>query len=176
MTVYSDKNTSPVLESSELKPLHTYGLSKVYAESLIKYYDFRSLIIRIPGIYGGNRQSGLIYNTINKLKKDEAMEIDTENLGYWEIMHIDDMLYLFFALMQQYTFKSKFDIFNISYGEKTDIIETVHFIANELSSNSKICIEKKYQDLYLSNQKISIFSQPLFSFNSRLKKYIREVG
>lgn len=63
MTVYSDNNISPVLESSNLDPLHTYGLSKVYAESLIKYYDFHSVIIRIPGIYGGSRKSGLIYNS-----------------------------------------------------------------------------------------------------------------
>ena len=175
MTVYSDNNASPVLESSDLNPLHTYGLSKVYAESLIKYYDFHSVIIRIPGIYGGSRKSGLIYNSIQKLKNNEEIIIDTSNLGYWETMHIDDMLDMFNTLLKTYTFTSKFEVFNISYGEKTDIIDMLHFMSDALHSKSKIYVEKKYKDLYLSNKKISSYTKKQTSFYDKLLDYIKEL-
>ncbi len=175
MTVYADNNTSPVIESAELAPLHTYGLSKVYAETLIRFYNLNSVIIRIPGIYGGDRKSGLIYNVIQKMIQNEEVTIDTSNLGYWETLHIDDMLDMFSKFLSAYTFNRKFEIFNIAYGEKTDIIETLNFIALELQSNSDIKVEKYYKDLYLSNNKLlMIIKNKPIDYLARLKKYIEE--
>jgi len=53
MTVYDSNNFSPVSEESNLLPLHDYGLSKVLAENILKFYGFKSLIIRIPEFSGG---------------------------------------------------------------------------------------------------------------------------
>jgi nucleoside-diphosphate-sugar epimerase len=175
MTVYAENNISPVLESSELAPLHSYGLSKVYAENLVKYYGFPAVIIRIPGIYGGNRKSGLIYNVIQKMKLNEDVSIDTYNLGYWETLHIDDMLDMFSKFIAVYSFKQKFNIFNIAYGEKTDFIETIYYISDVLKSESKIIVSKEYKDLYLSNEKILKFIELPIKYKLRLKKYIGEI-
>ena len=60
MTVYDPSNVSPVNKEAKLKALHSYALSKIYAEKLIKCYSFKSLITRIPDIYGGDRKAGLI--------------------------------------------------------------------------------------------------------------------
>lgn len=175
MTVYADTNTLPVTENSCLDPLHTYGLSKVYAESLVKYYGFKSVVIRIPGIYGGDRKNGLIYNVINKMLNNIDIDIDTKNLGYWETLHIDDMISMFSDFLENYTYDKKFEIFNIAYGEKTDIIETVDFIHKKLKSKSKINIIKEYKDLYLSNEKIKNFVHVPITYRNRLSLYISEI-
>ena len=176
MTVYAESNISPVVESSTLAPLHTYGLSKVFAEDLIHYYDFSSVIIRIPGIYGGNRESGLIYNVIQKMKQNEEVNIDTSNLGYWETLHIDDLLDMFSKFLSVYTFNNKFEIFNIAYGEKIDIIETINFLHLKLKSDSIVKIEKHYKDLYLSNKKLLLMiKNTQMDYFTRLNKYQQEI-
>jgi UDP-N-acetylglucosamine 4-epimerase len=173
MTVYDKNAISPVLESSALAPLHTYGLSKVYAESLVRYYAMKSVIIRIPGIYGGDRKSGLIYNTLQKLKNNENVTIDTTGLGYWETLHIDDMLDMFSSFLDSYRYSSEYEVFNIAYGEKTDMVETIHFLKDKLESKSIININAEYQKLYLSNRKVLQFSNLEKSYFERLELYIR---
>lgn len=175
MTVYDINNKIPVSESDNLLPLHGYGMSKVWAESLIKYYRLPSLIIRIPGVYGGKRTQGFIYNTIKALKNNEDIDINTEDLGYWETIHIDDLIYLFNSLMNQYSYKKDVEVFNISYGEVTDFIQTANFIKNEIASNSVIKINKCYQNYYLCNKKLLSYTTPEYSYYNRLKKYIQEV-
>ena len=48
------------------------GLSKLFAEQLTKFYsqenDFKAVIIRIPGLFGGDRKSGFIYNAIEIIR------------------------------------------------------------------------------------------------------------
>lgn len=174
MTVYDINNNSPVSENDSLSALHNYGLSKIYAEYLIKYYDFKSLIIRIPGVYGGDRKDGIIYNTIQKINNGIDIEIDTTNLGYWETIHIDDMLDLFCQLLNKYTFNKKIEIVNISYGEEVDFISTVKFIRSQLNSNINIKINKEYETLYLSNKKLKKYVNDSNGYYDRLKSYILE--
>jgi len=175
MTVYDQKVQSPVLENSNLLPSHVYGLSKVYAEKLIEYYKFNSVIIRIPGVYGGDRKSGLIYNTIIKLNNNEDINIDTKSLVYWETIHIDDLLMMFSCFLDNYNYYNSYDVFNLSYGEETDIIDTIHFLKNELKSSSIVNIKKDYSTLFLSNEKVlDIVSKPN-TYKDRLKLYIKEI-
>jgi len=73
MTVYGIDNEIPVKENGKLKPIHFYGLTKKWAEEAIKHYSqkglIKSLILRLPGLYGGLRNSGYIYNLIIWLEK-----------------------------------------------------------------------------------------------------------
>ena len=175
MTVYDQDNISPVLETANLLPLHSYGLSKVYAEDLIKFYKFNSAIIRIPGVYGGSRKSGFIYNTIKKLQNNEDIDIDTEDLGYWETIYINDIIELLISFLSKYKFTDKCEIFNIAYGEKVDFIETVWFLKKQLNSNSTINISKKYKDIYLSNEKISKHIDIDVNYYDSLKIYLKSL-
>lgn len=175
MTVYDKKSKSPVIESSNLLPCHSYGLSKVYAEKLIEYYGFTSVIIRIPGVYGGDRKSGLIYNTIKNLQNNKNIIIDTKDLEYWETINIDDLLLMFKEFLNKYKFNSKYEFFNLSYGEEIDIIDTVYYLKKLLNSSSFIDIKKGYNKLFLSNKKIlKIVNNPIL-YKDRLKLYIKEI-
>jgi nucleoside-diphosphate-sugar epimerase len=175
MTVYGVDNILPANEDSDLLPLHSYGFSKVYAENLIKYYNFDSIVIRIPGIYGGNRKSGLVYNVIHKLKNNEEVKIDTKALGYWETLHIKDLYIMLIKFLDSYKFNKKFDIFNICYGEETDVIDMVYFLKDMLNSTSNIDIQKDYSTFYMSNQKILKLIDKPMTFKNRLKLYAKEL-
>ncbi|WP_458700353.1 NAD-dependent epimerase/dehydratase family protein [Sulfurospirillum sp. 1307] len=172
MTVYDKNAVSPVKETSVLKPIHDYGLSKVFAENIINFYNFNSVIIRIPGVFGGSRTDGFIYNTITKLIKNEYININTSNIGYWETIYIEDLIVLLKKFFEIYDFKRCFDIFNFSYGTKTDLIETAFFLKKELKSSSKIAIKKEYSDLYLSNEKLNKYIDININYFSSLKKYV----
>lgn len=175
MTVYDKSELSAVKEDSNLLPSHGYGLSKVFAEKLIEYYNFNSVIIRIPGVYGGDRKEGIIYNTILNLSNNKDIKIDTKSLVYWETIHIEDLLLMFIEFLNNYNFNEKFDIYNLSYGEETDIIDTVHFLKNELNSLSNIYISKCYNTLFLSNEKALKFVNKPLRFKDRLKLYLKEI-
>jgi len=179
MTVYSKDNKSPVREDAIINPPNTYGLSKYIAELLTNFHTqnskINSVVIRIPGIYGGDRKNGYIYNSMMKLKNNETIIMDTRNLVYWETINIQDLVEIVINFIVDYDWKNTFDIFNISYGEETDIYKTVLFLKKQFSSNSIIKEENKkgYAPIYLSNNKIKKYCNIKCDYYSSLKKYIK---
>ena len=142
MTVYGTDNIQPVKEEGVLNPLSTYGLSKVLGENILKFHcqstATKGVVLRIPGIYGGNRTSGYIYNTAQKCKKNESITLDSSSLGCWETIHINDLSISINEFIENYDWKSRFNIFNISYGTKTDFLECASIIIETLNSTSEI--------------------------------------
>ena len=177
MTVYGIDNILPVKEDAKLIPLSTYGFSKLLGEETVNFYcqhnDANGVILRIPGIYGGDRKAGYIYNTAVKCLKNEPIILDTSSLGYWETINVNDLSEYIKEFIENYDWKAKVDIFNISYGGKTDFIECATIIKDHLNSASKIEIKGKkgYVDFYLDSSKakkiISIKNNYLSSLTDR---------
>lgn len=178
MTVYSKNCISPVSENSELKPPHIYGLSKLIAENITEFFcrtnKIQGLILRLPGIYGGDRSSGFINSTIKNLLNSGRSTVNTVGLGYWECIHVDDLIGIMGSFLRKYTWPEKFSIFNVSYGEETDIIQTAYFIESELGMKNSIEIkgETGYSTLFLSNAKIRTIVPIDFGYYNTLKKFI----
>ena len=142
MTVYSEKNESPVEENGNTElPPNPYGLSKLIAEKLTKYYSrenkFNSAIIRIPGLFGGDRKSGFIYNAIDKISKNLDFFISTENLNYWETISVFDASDMIKIFLNKYNEKDC-EVYNICYGHQTDIIELAYISKKHFNSASNI--------------------------------------
>ncbi len=175
MTVYDKNALSPVQETSLLHPLSTYGLSKQIAENITSFFclsnNINGVILRIPGVYGGNRQMGIIYNGINKLKNGGILDYELSSLGYWETIHIDDLLYLIKNFIKYYDWGKLIEVYNLCYGEETNLEETFNFIQNELGIVNKVNIKSLPKPFYMSNNKL----KNLFNFNLHyypsLKKY-----
>lgn len=178
MTVYSPDNISPVGEHATLAPISTYGLSKKVAEDLTRFFSAhsptKSLILRLPGIYGGNRLGGFIYNTIQRINNNERIKINTSGLGYWEAIHIDDLTSMMIQLLSNYAWQEKVETFNLCYGEETDICQTGKFIGEYLGASDSIDIieDTGYVQLYMNNQKIKMLTEIKHDYYSRLKTYI----
>ena len=183
MTVYSVYNDIPVNESGNTElPPNSYGLSKLFAEQLTKFYsqenDFKAVIIRIPGLFGGDRKSGFIYNAIDKISKNENFHVSTENLKYWETISVEDASKMIDVFLNFYNWKKECQIFNISYGQKTDIVELAFFVKGLLNSSSKISTSKPkgYRPFYLNNNKyLNLTNNFSMSFNQSLSTYINSI-
>ncbi len=181
MTVYGTDNVLPVKEDGVLNPLSTYGLSKVLGETILKFHcqstTTKGVVLRIPGIYGGNRTSGFIYNTAQKCKKNESIAIDSSSLGYWETIHINDLSVSINEFIQNYDWKNNFNIFNISYGTKTDFIDCASIIKETLNSTSEIIHKgnKGYVDFYLDNSKVKQYVTINDNYISSLKSYLKSI-
>ena len=181
MTVYSKDNSLPVIEDALCVPPHFYGFTKLLGEQVVRYYgDCRNvnyLILRLPGLYGGDRKDGYIYNTIVKAFKSKDVIIKTDGLVYWQAISVDEVdraLVLVFKNIQSNKMKNTF---NICHNEDTDFISTAQYIVNELNSTSKVFVEQPigYVKFPLSNKKMTeTFGQiPVISYYESLKKYIK---
>ena len=178
MTVYAPQPKLPVDENGMLGPMSTYGLSKQLAEQTVAFFanqhQIKTLILRLPGIYGGDRKAGYIYNTILKALNNQAILINTADLGYWECIEIHDLCYAIKQLMINYDWKHKVSVLNIGYGERTDFIDTAKFIVNELKSTSTLSYEgeRGYEDFFMDNAQLLNLVDKKSSYFDSLRKYI----
>jgi nucleoside-diphosphate-sugar epimerase len=178
MTVYGTNNKIPVQETGMLDPLSTYGLGKKLAEGIFDFYcksqKSRGVILRIPGVYGGNRRAGFIFNTAMKCSRNESVEINTSSLGYWETIHVEDLCQWVNDFIFNYTWEQEVDVFNLNYGVATDIVDCAYSIRKILQSKSEIIVngEKGYMDLYLDNSRIKKYVDVKNMYIQSLERYV----
>lgn len=176
MTVYSPDNSGATDENGLIAPMHGYGLSKLYAEQMLRFHNMPTAVLRIPGVYGGDRHGGYIHNAVRKISSGEPFEPDFTNMGYWCTIHIDDLLHMLISFIHTYTYEKRYEIFNFSYGEDTDPLATAIFIKKFLKSESDIRHIGSYSKFYLTSGRLDNGCRPLMRYYDRLSKYIREIA
>jgi len=183
MTVYDKETNSPVSEDSSLLPFHTYGQSKMlgekkFAESL-ESSTARGTIVRIPGIFGGNRKEGYIHQILEKLRQDDPIFLDVEGVVYWEAMYIYDLISMLEDWMGCYAWdSSSCEVFNLCYGEETDFVATAHFLKKLTDSNSTISLSHNptYGVFYMDNAKVSPYysATRTYGYHRALRQYLND--
>lgn len=178
MTVYGIDNEIPVKETALCKPFHAYGLSKHLGEQLTEFVCRNSsvsgLVLRIPGIYGGDRNGGLIYNVITKCIAGEDVTLSFAGMGYWETIEINDLVQNIGRLLENYPWQEAYDVVNVSYGEPTNPVDTVHYIKEKIGSASIVSTDggDSLPEFYLDNGKLRGYIADLPSFKKSLDNYI----
>lgn len=182
MTIYSPLNEIPIKENSIKTPQpHIYGLSKYIGEEIINFVcyhtDIKSLIIRIPGLFGGDRKSGYIYNAIKAINKNQDFTIYFDNLEYWECADVNDIAEMLIELINEYNWQRDSETFNLSYGKEIKFSEIPYFIKDYLGSESKIYRHgiSSLRSFYLDNEKIKAIIDFNYDFNSALIRYINRL-
>ena len=91
MTVYShpDFVEHPCKESDLLAPNSEYASSKLESESILKTVSRPTLSIRIPGLFGLPKKSGLVYNTLSSCMNSCVPSLPNEPV-LWSAMHVYD--------------------------------------------------------------------------------------
>jgi nucleoside-diphosphate-sugar epimerase len=182
MTVYSPNNQLPVSECGVIAPVNTYGLSKYIAECMTSFFctnsNIMGAILRLPGIYGGDKRGGFIYNTLNNLKHDKPFEISTTNLIFWETIHVDDLCFMIKNFVKEYKWVQKIDVYNVCYGRETDFYDTFEFIKTHTGKQEATISEtaKGYIPFFLSNQKLKEIIPVREDYFGKLKEYISGMG
>lgn len=152
MTVYGDSIAIIRNEKDAGNPQSAYGQSKLDGETILKNSGRNSLAIRIPGLFGGGRNTGLIANVISCLMENKQPELPSKSL-IWAAMDVHDAANYIFKLSMSEFFD--FNPINVAY-------EDVYSINNFL----KIC-ENIFDKKIDSN-----ITHPEFSFDlSRLKSF-----
>jgi nucleoside-diphosphate-sugar epimerase len=178
MTVYSPNNQIPVIESGAIAPVNTYGLSKYIAECMTSFfctnYNITGAILRLPGIYGGDKRGGFIYNTMINLKHDKPVEISTKDLIFWETIHVDDLCFMIKNFIREYKWAQKIDVYNVCYGRETDFYDTFEFIKTHINKQEATISEtvKGYIPFYLSNEKLKKIITVKEDYFGKLKQYL----
>lgn len=181
MSVYGQQKYLPVKENQSETPMNLYGITKLSGEKIIKYYSenlkMRALILRLPGIFGGDRKSGAIYHFIKNSIKNSDIIINTEGLKTWSPFYINTFLDVMNKLLSNYSWNNTGDTLNISYGKNIDIIDVAYNIREILNSNSDIKIKKPldYVEFYMDNTKLINKLDISLSFKKDLINYIKTV-
>lgn len=115
-TVYGEPTKMPTPEDyAPLKPISTYGASKLACEALISAYaytyGFKAIIIRLANIVGPRSQHGVVHDFIQKLKKNpEELEILGDGTQTKSYLYISDCINAILLTLQKS--KEQVEIYN----------------------------------------------------------------
>lgn len=179
MSVYGEANYLPVDEKHSLYPTNLYGVSKLTAEQVINYYankyGIKSLILRIPGVFGGDRKHGAIYNFVKNALTNEDININTVDLKSWSPIYIDTLGDVLRLILIKYQWNKACRVINVSYGENIDLIKTAFRIKELLDSKTFITVNEPidYKPFYMSDKNLCDIIQKKYSFEKDLQQYIK---
>jgi nucleoside-diphosphate-sugar epimerase len=176
MTVYGSSSRNPD-ENSKTNPEHLYGLSKVMAESLLflhgKTFENRAAILRIPGIFGGSRKTGLLHMLKEKAAKDEPIELKVKGLTHWEVLSLNDLCVGVLRFLETYNWTERTEVFNLGYGHETDLVEVSKKVISLSGSKSLLSVDQKdYVPFSLNTKKIQKLTALNLNFDQSLNEYV----
>jgi UDP-glucose 4-epimerase len=96
-SVYGEPDEIPVDENAPLRPVSVYGASKAACENLIhayaKLYGIKAVALRYANVVGPRLRHGVIWDLINKLKKNpHELEILGDGKQVRSYIYIDDAM------------------------------------------------------------------------------------
>ena len=132
--VYGDGGTSVLTEDSPLKPISTYGASKLAGESLLASYAFmfgiKCIAFRFANVVGPKQTHGVGYDFIRRLKVDPTrLEILGDGRQSKSYIHVFDVIRA--VLHAEDVIKDGFEVFNISTPDQISVNE-IATIAEEV--------------------------------------------
>ncbi len=141
-TVYGEAKTIPTPEDyGPLEPISVYGGAKLAAEALISGYahtfDVKAVVFRLANIIGKRSNHGVIYDFINKLKKNpNRLEILGDGTQRKSYLHVSDtvaaMLYLFKEFLKE---EKIYDAYNIGSEDWITVTEIAEIVSREMGLN-----------------------------------------
>jgi UDP-glucose 4-epimerase len=135
-TVYGEATQIPTPETyAPLKPISNYGASKLAAEAMIcsyaSMYGFQSVIYRMANIVGPRSGHGVIYDFIEKLRKDplklDVLGDGTQSKSYLYVEDcIEGMIY------GAETTNEDVEILNIGSEDRVTVLEIARIVIEEM--------------------------------------------
>lgn len=136
--VYGDgaANRVPLTEThGPLLPISLYAASKLAGEAMISAYchlfGMKAWIFRFANVVGGRMNHGLLFDTIQKFKKNPA-EIDVWGSGFGEkpFVLIDDLIWGMIVAFRHC--EKQCDIYNLGVSDFTTIRAAVEIVREEM--------------------------------------------
>lgn len=141
-TVYGDAEVIPTPEDyAPLEPISVYGGAKLAAEALISGYahtfDFRALVFRLANIIGERSNHGVIYDFINKLRKNpDEMEILGDGTQRKSYLHMSDTVDGMLHIFEHFRKEGKtYDAYNLGNNDWITVREIAEMVSEEMGLN-----------------------------------------
>jgi UDP-glucose 4-epimerase len=167
--VYGLPSSAKINEEHSLKPMSSYGISKVTIEMYLSLYErmhgLKSLIIRPSNPYGprqGNfNAQGVISTFLSKAKNNETMNVFGDGNSAKDYVYIDDLI----NLTTKLSFGDYFGVFNIG----SELGTSINQIVSQIKSTTGL-------NLKTNNVKAKIYDVNNFVLNiSKLKSKIDHI-
>ena len=135
-TVYGEASKIPTPEDyAPLKPISTYGASKLACEALITAYahtyGFKAVIYRLANIVGARSRHGVIYDFIRKLERNpEELEILGDGTQTKSYLHIKDCVDAILLGLENLT--EQVEIFNVGSEDQIDVKTIAQIVIDEM--------------------------------------------
>lgn len=126
-TVYGNDEFSEEKKINSKLSANFYAKSKILSENKFLESKKKVIILRIPGIFGGNRKDGLIYQCIKSLLSSKKFAIK-KYYAKWSCIHIKDISKSIIKILKNKNYWKK-KIYNICYSEEISaqkIIKMIH--------------------------------------------------
>ena len=134
--VESDTGTEAVAETySPMRPISTYGASKLAGEALICSYchmfDMNALAFRFANVVGPRQTHGVAYDFILRLLRDPSqLQILGDGSQSKSYIHVDDVLDAIFFLHDRGW--QGFDVFNVATEDYVTVREIADLVVQQL--------------------------------------------
>lgn len=134
--VYGDAGEKLIEEDYPYKiPVSTYGAGKLASESLIaaysSMYGIKGSVLRFANVVGRHQTHGVIYDFVNKLKKNpselKVLGNGTQKKSY---IYIDDILDALMLIEKKQ--KKNYDYYNVSTGDYATVKQIAKVVTDEM--------------------------------------------
>ena len=136
--VQGEDAPKPTPESNvDFNPGSLYAASKCSAECFIRayanLYDIKAWIFRFGNVIGKNEHRGVIYDFINKLKKDpNNLEILGDGKQVKSYVHVSDVINAITTIPEKDT-NINIEVYNIGLKEWKTVTELANYVCDELN-------------------------------------------
>ena len=154
-STYGDHEDLPKVENKIGNPLSPYAITKyvneLYAEIFSKCYNFHSIGLRYFNVFGKRQDpngayAAVIPKWVNSMIANEQVFINGDGKTSRDFCYVENVVQanILSALSQK---KSKNNVYNIAFGERTTLINLFNSLKDELTKNQKdYILEPKYND------------------------------
>jgi UDP-glucose 4-epimerase len=139
-TIYGETPIMPLPENyGPLLPISLYGAAKLACEALISAYchlfDMQAWIFRFANIVGKRATHGVIYDFINKLRRNPSeLEILGDGTQRKPYLHVDDCIDgILFGFRNSH---DKVNVFNLGCSTTTTVTTIAKFVVNGMGLNN----------------------------------------
>ena len=171
MTVYGSNTTGSIKETERCSPENSYAKSKLNCERLIKESGRSGFAIRLPGLFGMPRKSGLVYNLISSALTGRDITLPKEPVS-WSGIYVADAAKRIINLIPKA--KDSFSEINIGCRGETSVNLLIKLVNDIFGSNIKTSIKHPIFEFDLTRYK-SLISLPAANLKKSLKQFGDEI-
>lgn len=140
--VYGEPSKKKSKETDSVSVNTLYGLSKIFAENIIQYYEknhgISYLILRLPNVYGPGSKRGVIFEFMQSFLNNKSIRIYGNGLQKRDFLFIDDAIE---AIQKATLMRIKNKIINIASGKTMSLIHLISLMEEIFSKKVSIHFE-----------------------------------